>query len=186
MNEDLLKFGAYSLCDYMEGTSEGDASLFRAAVAIANRDRKIKDDMTPSAERSRRSEKTYVLAAEDGRIIGRLPIDQVLEEVFNHATSVKRREKGIRQDESLESFASRAENSPLVPLPPAVLELRGLGKHFSLTAAFGFLAGTIMLFNGISMKTESSIHQIYQILNIGGGVIAICLGGICSHTKRQS
>lgn len=66
-----------------------------------------------------------------------------------------------------------------------MLEVVGLHKRYSLTAGFGFLAGCIMLLNGSFMKTESSIHQIYQILNLGGGVIAICLGGICQHTKRQ-
>lgn len=55
----------------------------------------------------------------------------------------------------------------------------------SLTGAIGFFAGVFMVYSGFTMTTESSIHQIYQILNIGGGLQLVVLGGIAQHTKEN-
>jgi len=56
---------------------------------------------------------------------------------------------------------------------------------FSVTGAIGVVAGGFLFFNGIGLTTNSAIHQIYQVLNVAGGIQLIVLGGIAQHTKRQ-
>ena len=57
---------------------------------------------------------------------------------------------------------------------------------FSITGAIGFAAGAFMVINGFSVTASTSIAQIYQVLNIGGGIQLIVLGGIAQHTKNKS
>ena len=54
---------------------------------------------------------------------------------------------------------------------------------FSVTGAIGVVAGGVLFLNGIGMNTSSAIHQIYQVLNVAGGIQLIVLGGIAQHTK---
>jgi len=55
----------------------------------------------------------------------------------------------------------------------------------SYSAALGGVAGAILILNGFVMDTKSSIHQIYQVLNIGLGVQIALLAAISQHTKRN-
>ena len=55
----------------------------------------------------------------------------------------------------------------------------------SYSAVLGGVAGAILILNGFVMDTKSSIHQIYQVLNVGLGVQIALLAAISQHTKRH-
>ena len=54
----------------------------------------------------------------------------------------------------------------------------------SISAILGGVAGAILILNGLAMETKSSIHQIYQVLNVGLGVQVALLASISQHTKK--
>ena len=55
----------------------------------------------------------------------------------------------------------------------------------SYSAVLGGVAGAFLIINGFAMDTKSSIHQIYQVLNVGLGVQIALLAAISQHTKRH-
>lgn len=64
---------------------------------------------------------------------------------------------------------------------------RGDASHLRLSgsAVFGWLVGSIMIFNAATVSAESSIHQIYQLLGFGQGSLLIVCAGVAQHTKRS-
>ena len=46
---------------------------------------------------------------------------------------------------------------------------------FSITGAIGVAAGVFMVINGFSVSASTSLAQIYQVLNVGGGIQLIVL-----------
>lgn len=61
----------------MAETDLSDDELFRAAVSYSLRNGKLKAERDANPEQSRSTDKTYVLAAADGRVIDRLLLDLV-------------------------------------------------------------------------------------------------------------
>ena len=59
-------------------------------------------------------------------------------------------------------------------------------NNLSFGAIVGYLSGTIILINAISIfgQGSSAIHQIYEILSFGFGLSLIVLGSIAQHTKN--
>ena len=59
-------------------------------------------------------------------------------------------------------------------------------NNLSFGAIVGYLSGTIILLNAISIlgQGSSAIHQIYEILSFGFGLSLIVLGSIAQHTKN--
>jgi hypothetical protein len=55
----------------------------------------------------------------------------------------------------------------------------------SKSALVSFISSGIFIGNGLFMAPQNSIHQIYQVLNVGCGWILFSLGGIAQHTKRN-
>ena len=53
----------------------------------------------------------------------------------------------------------------------------------SFGAIFGGIAGGVLFINAFSFTTSSSIHQIYQVLNLGMGAQLITLASIAQHGK---
>ena len=60
--------------------------------------------------------------------------------------------------------------------------LRGL----SITAIVGYVAGSAMVFTGLSSQGKGPDPNIAQAVNVAGGFTVICLASICRHTKRLS
>ncbi len=81
---------------------------------------------------------------------------------------------------------TEAEIQRILSSQPKGLEPRSPFRGFSITAIVGYLAGTAMVFTGISNQGKSADQPSAQAIQLAGGFTVICLASICRHTKRLS
>ncbi len=81
---------------------------------------------------------------------------------------------------------TEAEIQRILNSQPKGLEPPSPFRGFSLTAIMGYVAGTAMVFSGISNQGKTADQHITQAVNLAGGFTVICLASICRHSKRLS
>lgn len=58
-------------------------------------------------------------------------------------------------------------------------------NYGSVVSVIGVIASIILIINGCSMRTESAIHQIYQVLCIGFGFLILIMSEIASNSRKE-
>lgn len=84
-------------------------------------------------------------------------------------------EYGDTRPKANKQLASNAQKYKKKSRPDGLTEFWGT-SHWA--AWFGIVSGVIFNIQGFTMDTQSSIHQIYQVLHLVGGDVLIVLGAM--------
>jgi len=58
-------------------------------------------------------------------------------------------------------------------------------NYGSTISVIGVIASIVLIVNGCSVRPESSMHQIYQVLCIGFGFLMLIASEIASNTRKR-
>jgi hypothetical protein len=165
-----------------------EPSLYDAAIGLAIEKKMISQgqehDYPENLARS--TDRSYVLVNAHTNTLVR----QTIEDVESHYELIRghwmeKRAAALLAADNL--LAKKWEESNRKKSSKRVEEISRwrLNSKFSYVGLLGMIAGVIMIVNGMSLSTNSAIHQIYQILLIIGGIISICLSGMNQKAKRS-
>jgi len=172
----------------MAYSASAEPSIYDAAISLAINNKIIGQGQAGDypEKLARSTDKSYVLANSYTNALVRQPI----EDVEAHFLLILKQWKEKRAEALLaaDSLVAKSwEESNRYKSTKRVEEISKwrLNSKFSFVGLFGMIAGVVMIAYGMTLSTSSAIHQIYQILLVIGGIIAICLSGMNQKARRS-
>ena len=166
-------------------------TLHEAALRVAIRKGLIRPEETyayPAAD-ARETKTSYVIVSKRHETSHRLMLTEVQKEADRHAARESRSNINETADKLREAFeiSQREEANKRLEFRARVRQLAPIDNWYG--TLWGLMisgSGGFMLFNALGLNPESSIHQIYQVLGVAGGLLLVGLGRIVVNSYHQS